>query len=305
MIKYALRRLVQAIFVVWGAATVVFFILRLSGDPIALLIPDNATPAQIEQIRENYGFNDPIYVQYARFLGRAAAGDFGTSIRFKQPAMSLVLERLPATVELALVSLVLSLVISVPVGVFAALKRNTASDHLSMVAALLGQSVPPFWLGVIFILIFAVRLKWLPTSGRGELTHLILPSVSLAAYSMARLTRVTRSSMLDILGQDYIRTARAKGLHERTVIFVHALRNAAITITTMTGLMFASLIGGAIVVELVFAWPGMGRLMVQAVSNRDYPVAQAAVFVIAIFVALINLTTDLVYAYLDPRIKYK
>jgi peptide/nickel transport system permease protein len=304
MARYMILRLVQTIVVVLGAVTVIFLILRLSGDPIALLVPDNATPELIEKIRESYGFNDPLYVQYARFLGHVIAGDFGMSLRYNTAAMPLVLERLPATLELALVSLFLSIVMSVPIGVLAAIKKGSIYDTLSMLTALLGQSIPSFWLGVMLIIVFAVQLKVLPTSGRGDLRHLVLPSFSLAFYFMARLARVTRSCMLDVLGEDYIRTARAKGLSERVVIYRHAVKNASISIVTVIGLTFASLIGGAIIVESVFAWPGIGRLMVLAVLGRDYPVSQAAVFVIAMLVALINLLVDFTYAYLDPRIEY-
>jgi peptide/nickel transport system permease protein len=304
MARYMILRLVQTVLVILGAVTVVFLILRLSGDPLALVIPENATPELIENIRESYGFNDPLYVQYERFLSRAFAGDFGMSIRYNTPAMPLVLERLPATLELAMVSLFLSVVMSVPIGVLAAVKKSSIYDSLSMLGALLGQSIPSFWLGVMLILLFAVRLRVLPTSGRGDLQNLVLPSFSLAFYFMARLARVTRSCMLDVLGEDYIRTARAKGLRERAVIYRHAVKNASISVVTVIGLTFSSLIGGSIIVEEVFAWPGVGRLMVMAVLSRDYPLCQATVFVIAVLVALINLLVDFTYAYLDPRIEY-
>ncbi|CAG0949684.1 Dipeptide transport system permease protein DppB [Anaerolineae bacterium] len=302
--RYLVRRFIQTAIVILGAATVVFVLLRLSGDPIALLVPDDATPAMVQQIREYYGFNDPIYVQYARYLSRIAVGDFGTSIRFKRPAMELVLDRLPASLELAVVSLVLSVVLSLPLGILAAVKRGSLYDNFCTIASLLGQSVPAFWLGVILIILFAVQWRLFPTSGSGGWQHLVLPSVSLAVYFMARLTRVTRSCMLDVLGEDYIRTARAKGLGQMRVLYRHALRNASISVATVIGLTFASLICGSIITEVVFAWPGIGRLMVQAVVGRDYPVAQATVLVIAVFVAFTMLLLDLVYVYLDPRIKH-
>ncbi|MFQ5343534.1 MAG: ABC transporter permease [Anaerolineae bacterium] len=305
MSKYLVRRLLQTVFVILGSVTVIFLMLRLSGDPVALMMPFDATDEMIEQFRAAYGLNDPVYIQYSRFLTRVAAGDFGTSIRFERPALELVLDRLPATLELALASVVLAILLSIPVGVIAAVKRGSLYDNVCMVVSLLGQSIPTFWLGVMAVIVFAVRLKLLPTSGRGGLQHLILPSFSLAAYSMARLVRVTRSGMLDVLGEDYIRTARSKGLREGIVIYRHALRNAAIPVVALIGYMFAALVGGSIVIEMVFAWPGIGRLLVQAVSARDYPVAQAAVFVISVLVTGVNFVTDMSYGYLDPRIRYE
>jgi peptide/nickel transport system permease protein len=301
--RFVVWRLVQAIFVVLGVASVVFLLLRLSGDPVMLLVSPDATQEQIELVRERYGFNEPLYLQYIRFLRAIAAGDFGESIRFKTPALELVLERLPATIQLALLSFAMTLALGIPAGVIAAVKRGTLFDNFFTVVALLGQSVPTFWLGVMLIILFAVQLRVLPTSGRGGLEHLVLPSFSLGAYSMARIARITRSSMLDVLGEDYIRTARAKGLVERAVVYRHAVKNASISIVTVAAYTFAALMSGAVITEAVFAWPGVGRLLVDAVYNRDYPVAQAAVFVIALMVSAINLLTDLTYAYIDPRIR--
>jgi ABC-type dipeptide/oligopeptide/nickel transport system permease component len=305
MSRYLVRRLFQTFLVVLGAVTVIFLILRLSGDPVALMLPFDAPDEMIEQFRQAYGLTDPVYVQYFRFLQRIVSGDFGTSIRYQQPALKLVLERLPATLELALVSVVLALALSVPVGVLAAVKRGSLYDNICMVASLLGQSVPTFWLGVMAVIVFAVQLKVLPTSGRSSWQHLILPSFSLAAYSMARFVRVIRSSMLDVLGEDYIRTARSKGLREGVVIYRHAVRNAWIPVVAMIGYMFAALVGGSVIIETIFAWPGVGRLMVQAVNTRDYPVAQTAVLVIALLVTAVNFLTEISYAYLDPRIRYE
>jgi peptide/nickel transport system permease protein len=305
MAAYLVRRLLETILVVLGAVTVLFFMLRISGDPVELMMPFDATPETIERFKEIYGLTDPVYIQYLRFVTRVAAGDLGTSIRYGRPALELVLARLPATVELALVSVSLAVFLSIPIGVIAAVKRGSLYDNACMVVSLLGQSIPTFWLGIMAVLIFAVQLRLLPTSGREGLRYVILPSVSLAAYSMARLARVTRSSMLDVLGEDYIRTARSKGLREWMVVCGHAVRNAAIPVVAMVGYMFATLLGGSVVIETVFAWPGIGALLVQAVSTRDYPVAQAAVFMIALFVAAVNLLTDISYAYLDPRIRYE
>ncbi|GMR11215.1 MAG: ABC transporter permease [Anaerolineae bacterium] len=305
MSGYLLRRLLQTAFVIVGSVTLIFFVLRLSGDPVTLMLPYDASDEIVERFREAYGLKDPVYIQYFKFLMRAFTGDFGTSLHFNRPALELVLERLPATLELALVSVVLTVTLSIPIGVVAAVKKGSLIDNILMGAALIGQSMPTFWLGVMAMIIFAVQLKLLPTSGRGGLRHLILPSISLAVYSMARLARVTRSSMLDVLGEDYIRTARGKGLRERVVIFRHAMRNASLPVAAMIGLMFAALVGGSVVIETVFVWPGIGRLLAEAVRNRDYPVAQAAVLVIALFVTAVNLLTDISYAYLDPRIRHE
>jgi peptide/nickel transport system permease protein len=302
---YVIRRLLQTVLVVFGAVTVLFFLLRISGDPVELMMPFDATPETIERFKEIYGLTGPVYMQYVRFLTRVAAGDLGTSIRYGRPALRLVLDRLPATLELATASVALAVFLSIPVGVIAALKRGSLYDNACMVVSLLGQSVPTFWLGIMAVLVFAVQLKLLPTSGREGLRHVILPSVSLAAYSMARLARITRSTMLDVLGEDYIRTARSKGLREWVVVYGHAVRNASIPVMATIGYMFAALMGGSVVIETVFAWPGIGALLVNAVSTRDYPVAQAAVLMIALFVAVVNLLTDISYAYLDPRIRYE
>lgn len=302
---YLVRRVLQTILVVVGAVTVLFFMLRISGDPVELMMPFDATPEMIEQFKDIYGLTDPVYIQYIRFVTRVAAGDLGTSIRYGRPALGLVLARLPATLELAMASVALAVFLSIPVGIIAAIKRGSLYDNACMVVSLLGQSVPTFWLGIMAVVVFAVQLRLLPTSGREGLRHVILPSVSLAAYSMARLARITRSTMLDVLGEDYIRTARSKGLREWVVVYGHAVRNASIPVVATIGYMFAALMGGSVVIETVFAWPGIGALLVNAVSTRDYPVAQAAVLMIALFVAVVNLLTDISYAYLDPRIRYE
>jgi ABC-type dipeptide/oligopeptide/nickel transport system permease component len=249
------------------------------------------------------GFNDPFLVQYWRFLRGAVQGNFGESLRHGQPAMRLVLERLPATFELAGAAMLIALCVAIPAGILSAVRRNTASDYCSTVVALLGQSMPTFWLGIMLILVFSVWLRVLPSSGRGDLEHLLLPAVTLGLFTTARMMRLTRSGMLEVLGQDYIRTARAKGLGEPPVVWKHALRNAAVPIVTIAGLELGALLGGSVVTETIFAWPGVGRLSVQAIYNRDYPVVQAAVFVLATTFVVVNLLVDLVYTSLDPRIR--
>lgn len=300
---YILKRLFHSIFVLVGISLVVFIILHLTGDPAALLMPMDATPEQVAQFRKEMGFTDPVIVQYWRFFKGTLRGDFGQSFRHSQPALDLVLERMPATIQLTFAALFLALLIAVPVGIISAIKRNSLLDHIGMTGALLGQSTPVFWLGIMLILIFSVTFQWFPSSGRGELRHLVLPAITLGMFSMARTARMMRSSMLEVLGQEYIKTAKAKGLAPAMVILKHALKNAAIPVVTIIGMELGTLLGGAVITETIFAWPGVGRLAVQAIYNRDYPVVQAAVFILASIFVLVNLIVDLIYTYLDPRVK--
>ncbi len=302
---YLARRLAQSLLVVLGVSFVVFFILHLTGDPALLLLPQDATADDIQKFREAMGFNDPFLVQYWRFLKGAAQGNFGDSVRHGEPAMALVVERLPATFQLAGAAMLIALVIAIPAGIISAVRRNTPVDYFSTVVALLGQSMPTFWLGIMLILIFSVQFNLLPSSGRGDLQHLVLPSITLGLFTTARMTRLTRSGMLEVLGQDYIRTARAKGVNEPPVVWKHALRNAAIPILTIAGIELGALLGGSVITETIFAWPGVGRLSVQAIYNRDYPVVQASVFLLATTFVVVNLLVDLVYTYLDPRIRLR
>jgi ABC-type dipeptide/oligopeptide/nickel transport system permease component len=251
------------------------------------------------------GFNDPFIVQYGRFLGGAFRGDFGQSVRHGQPAFDLVLERLPATFELAGAGLLIALCLAVPAGILSAVRRNSLVDYVSTVIALLGQSMPTFWLGIMLILVFSVQFALLPSSGRGTLSHLVLPALTLGLFSTARITRLTRSGMLEVLNQDYIRTARAKGVSSRPIVWKHAFKNAAIPIVTIVGIELGTLLGGSVITETIFAWPGVGRLSVQAIYNRDYPVVQAAVFLLASTFVVVNLVVDVLYTYLDPRIRLR
>jgi ABC-type dipeptide/oligopeptide/nickel transport system permease component len=303
--SYLLRRLWQSLLVLFGVSVVVFFILHLTGDPAALLLPPDATAEDIAKFRTAMGFDDPWVVQYARFLKGAVRGDFGESLRHGEPAMGLVLERLPATFELAGAGLLIALTLAIPAGILSAVRRNTSVDYVSTVVALLGQAMPTFWLGIMLILVFSVRLNWLPSSGRGSLEHLILPAITLGLFTTARITRLTRSGMLEVLGQDYIRTARAKGVGEPPVVWKHALKNASIPIVTIVGIELGTLLGGSVITETIFAWPGVGRLSVQAIFNRDYPVVQSAVFLLASTFVIVNLLVDVIYTYLDPRIRYR
>lgn len=301
--RFIVRRAIQAVLVLIGITTILFFLLRLSGDPAALLVGENATPEQVAAVRQSLGLDDPLPVQYVRYMTGVAQLHFGDSLVTKRDALKMVWDALPSTLLLAFSALVLGLLIAFPVGIYAALKRGTAGSFFAMLVALLGQSMPSFWLGIMLILIFAVQLRWLPSFGTGTFRHLILPAVTLSAFIMARHARLIRSGMLEVLGQDYIRTANAKGAPPKLVILRHALKNTLIPVVTVLAVDMSFLVGGAVIIETVFAWPGMGRQMVQAVAGRDYPVVQATVFVVALLVVGINLALDVVYSYLDPRIK--
>ena len=305
MKAYLARRFAQSLLVVLGVSFVVFFMLHLTGDPALVLLPPDATPEDVRRFREQMGFNDPFLAQYGRFLAGVLRGDFGQSVRHGEPAFHLVVERLPATFELAGAALLVALCLAIPAGIISAVRRNTALDYVSTVIALLGQSMPTFWLGIMLILVFSVQFNLLPSSGRGTLQHLVLPAVTLGLFTTARITRLTRSGMLEVLNQDYIRTARAKGVSDRPVVWKHALKNAAIPIVTIVGIELGTLLGGSVITETIFAWPGVGRLSVQAISNRDYPVVQAAVFTLSTTFVLVNLFVDVAYTYLDPRIRLR
>ena len=303
--RFLLRRLGHAVFVVWGVVTVVFFLARLTGDPSAFLVDQTATQEEIAHARRLLGLDRPLLAQYVEFLVAAPRGDFGTSIRERRPAMRMVLEHLwPATAELSIAALLVSTVLAVPLGILSATHRDGVLDHTSRLGSLFLQSMPSFWLGIMLILLFAVVLGGLlPAYGSGTWRHLILPAVALAAAPLAQNVRLIRAGMLEVLGQDFVRTARAKGVAERGVIYRHALRNAAIPVITVTGLSLGFMLSGAIIIETVFAWPGMGRLIVQAVPGRDFPVIQAGVFVFALVFVAINLIVDVLYTVADPRVR--
>src|SRR5512145_1156279 len=289
------RKVLHTLFVALGVVTLVFAALRLSGDPASTMLPGDASVDELAALRHALGLDQPLAVQYVQFLAGAVRGDFGESIRHQQPAFGLVLERLPATFELAFAALALSVVIALPLGILAAIYRGRAVDMLAMGFAVVGQATPFFWMGIMLILVVSVELRWLPTSGRGGPEHLVLPALTLATHFAAVLARLTRTSMLEVLGQPYVKTARAKGLPERSVVLAHALKNAAVPVVTLVGLQFGTLLGGAVVTETIFAWPGVGRLAVQSVFVRDYPVVQAGVFVLALTFVAINLLVDLLY----------
>ena len=284
---------------------IVFVLLRATGDPVLLMLPEDATREQIEHLRRHLGLDRPLHEQYLIFMGQLLQGDFGESTRYgNQPVLPIVLERLPATIQLAAAALLVALLISFPAGVVAAIYRNRWPDYGATGFAVLGEAMPNFWLGIMLILIFAVGLGWFPVSGRGGIVNLVLPAVTLGTALAALLTRLMRSSLLEVLNQDYVRTARAKGLRSRVVLFKHAVRNALLSYITVLGLSVASLLAGAVVTEQVFAWPGIGLLAIQAINHRDMAIVQAVVIVAALIVMSANLLVDVLYAVIDPRIQY-
>ena len=284
-------------------SVVVFALIHLSGDPVLLMVSPDAPPEVVTSTRHALGFDRPLYEQLARYLGNAAHGDLGLSLRMNRPVTALIRERLPATLQLTLAALVIAIVVAVPAGILSAVKRGSVLDRLAMAGAVAGQAIPIFWLALLLIALFGVRLRWLPVYGSGSLAHFVLPAISLSTIIMGRLARLVRSSMLEVLGQDYVRTARAKGLGESRVLVAHALKNASIPIVTLLGLQFAQLLGGAVVTETIFAWPGIGRLVVEAIFNRDFPVVQGVVLVVSLIFVAVNVLVDLSYAALDPRIR--
>jgi len=299
--SYFVYRIIQGVIILLVVSTVVFFVMHVVGDPVRLILPMEASPEEVERVRSLMGLNDPLPTQYGRFLWGAARLDFGLSLWERVPAADLVLQRLPATLLLALSSMALALIIAVPAGVIAAVKRGTLFDSMAMVGTFFAQSMPVFWSGILLILLFGVKLHLLPTFGYGTPRHLILPVLTLAGYEAARIARITRSSVLEVLGQDFIRTARAKGLHSGRVYFKHALKNAAIPIVAVIGVEYSVLFGGAVITETVFAYPGLGSLALRAITYRDFPLVQAAVFVIALNFVVVTWISELLYVWFNPR----
>ncbi len=303
-VRLALIRVLQGIITAFLVFTVVFFIMRLSGDPTLLFLPPEATQEDIDRFRREKGWDRPLVVQYFDYLGDVVRGDFGESLTYSGSALDTVLERLPATLELTLVAFAITVVIAIPAGLISAVRPNTLLSQLVMVLALVGQAMPGFWLGVMMILLFSVTLGWLPTGGRDGVRNLIMPAIVLGSWGAAKITRLTRAGMQEVLGDDYIRTARSKGLPERLVLVRHALRNALLPVLSALGLTVGAMLGGAIITETVFAWPGVGRLIVQSVLKRDFPVVQVATVLLAVIFLLSNLVVDILYTVVDPRIRY-
>ena len=306
MYQYIVRRLLLTIPVIIGVSIIVFAIIRMiPGDPARAIAGVNATPEFIQQVRVRYALDQPFYVQYGRFMADLFRGDLGRSIFSGRAVTTEIGERFPRTLVLASVALVIATGIGVSAGIVSATRRNSLFDNASMVVALAGVAAPVFWMALMLQLLFAVQLRWLPATGIGTFRHIILPSITLGTASAALMARITRSSMLDVLRQDFITTARSKGLGERVVVYKHALKNALIPVVTVLGLQFGILLGGAVLTETVFAWPGVGRLLVDAILRRDYPVVQGTVMLLAFLFVIINLVVDVVYAYLDPRVHYQ
>lgn len=302
--RYAAKRLLQAIFVTLAVLVFTFVILRAIGDPARLLVSPEGSRENLAQIRRVLGLDVPLHVQFVRFMAGIARGDFGTSFTFGRPALGLVLERIPATLLLTFAALALAVPTGMFLGIISAVKRNTIYDNVATTLAVLGRAVPNFWLSIMLIVLFGATLKWLPPSGYGTVAHIVMPAAALGANLAAMVARLTRSSLLEVMRHDYVRTARAKGLSEPTVLNRHALRNALIPITTVVGLQAGHLLGGAIITETIFAWPGVGRLLTQSIYTYDYPVVQTSVFLIAVTFVFLNLAIDLLYALIDPRIRY-
>ena len=304
MRRFLAIRFLQTLVALLAITLIVFGLTHLTGSPVDALLPDDASPQQIETLIRHWGLDRPLHEQYLAFLGNAVQGDFGASLKWRgYTAMEVVLQRLPATLKLGGLSVLLSVVVAIPLGVIAATYRGTMADKSANVVALLGQSLPQFWLGIMLIWIFAVGLGWFPTSGRGGLQHMILPAVAMASFQIAALTRLTRSAMLDALRSEYIKLARLKGVSEFKIVWKHALRNAAIAPLTYFGLLTGSLLTGSVVIESVFSWPGTGLLSIEAIRGRDYPVVQAVVILFAVVFLLINYVVDALYALVDPRIR--
>ena len=304
MQRFILGRVIQSLVSMFVVSIVVFALVRLSGDPIQIMMPAEASKADIELVRAHLGLDRPWVVQYWRFATQALQGDFGRSVRFRRPALDLVAERYGATLELGGLAVLIVLVVALPVGVYSAVRRGTALDYTARAFAALGQAVPPFWLGLVLVLIFGVLLHWLPTSGRGTPLHVLLPGITLGWFAVAGLMRLTRSSMLDVLGSEYVKLARIKGLPERRVIWRHAFKNAALPVVTFAALLFVALLNGSIIVETVFGWPGLGLLVIEAVDSRDYPIVQTVVLFLSAMYISVNLLVDVLYAYLNPKIRY-
>jgi len=304
MQRYFLSKLGQSVMLIFGVLLLVFAMVRVTGDPATLMMSREASPEDLEAFRERMGFNDPIHVQFGRFMSGAVVGDFGQSLHFNTPAMPMVLERLPATLQLALTALIMAVVVGLPLGLVGGFNPGSFIDNIARILALLGQSVPNFWLALIMILYFAVQLRWFPSFGRDEWKSVIMPAFVLGLPVMGQIVRLTRSSVLEIRGEDFIRTAHSKGLERNTIYSKHVFRNVAIPLVSIIGIQFGYLLGGSIYIEAIFAWPGMGQLLEQSIGWRDFPLVQAIAVFTAVVVLGLNLLTDMTYALIDPRIRY-
>lgn len=305
MVRYIIERILQTILVLFLVVTLVFVLLRVIGDPSKLLVSPEGSYEDLQNIKASLGLDQPLYQQYLNYLGGIFTGDFGNSFYYNRPVMDLIAERLPATLLLSGAAFLVAVPLAILAGVIAAMKRNTIMDNIVTTLAIAGRSMPAFWLGLLLMLVFAIQLKALPPSGYGTFQQLILPMITLAAGLCAGAARLTRSSMLEVMRQDYMTTARAKGALEKTVVFHHGLRNAMLSVVTMLALQVGQLLGGSVVVETIFSWPGVGRLMVSSILNYDYPLVQACALIMAVIFALVNFAADMLYTVIDPRIRYR
>lgn len=304
MSRYLINRLISAVVTILIVSIVVFAVTRLSGDPARLMLPVEATQSDVEVFRHELGLDRPLPIQYLDFVVRAAHGDLGNSLRYRQPATQVIMDRLPATLALSGAAMLIALLLAVPTGILSAVYRGGWLDTLSRAISLLGQALPAYWVGIMLIIVFAAQLRWLPAAGGGTLAHLVLPAFTLGLWPTARIARVLRASLLEAIYADYVRTARGKGVSERKVILSHAMRNALLPVVTVVGLSFGMMFGGAIITETVFAWPGTGRLLLDAVSQRDYPLVQAIVLTFSVVFLAINFIVDMLYGVLDPRVRF-
>lgn len=305
MQRYLFTRLIQSVLLMVGVLVITFFMVRLTGDPASTMVPRDASPERIEEVRERMGFNDPLLVQFGRYMGGAAVGNFGQSLHYRRAAMPMVLERVPATIELTLAALGFALIISIPLGIIGGSRPGTIWDTLARGFGLLGQTIPNFWLALMLIVVFSVNLRWFPTFGRGGLDSLVLPAIALGFFPLGQFTRLVRSAVLEVRSEDYIRTAYSKGIEEHQVLVRHIFRNVSITLVSIVGVQFGYMLGGSIYIESIFAWPGIGRMINEAVQARDFPLVQAIAVFSAGFVVVLNLLTDIAYALIDPRIRYE
>ena len=304
MQRYFMNRILQSLLLLVGVVVLVFFMVRLTGDPARLMVPRDAGPEQVEAFREAMGFNRPVYVQFFDFFFGIFRGDFGDSLTFRQPALELILERLPGTIQLAVTAMLMAVVIAVPLGIIGGMSPGSLVDGLGRSVGLMGQIIPNFWLALILILIFGVQLGWFPTFGRDSPSSVVLPAIALGVATMGQLVRLTRSAVLEIRNEDYLRTARSKGLTPTTIAMRHVFRNASLALISVIGVSFTYLLGGSVYIETIFSWPGLGNLLDQAIRARDFPLVQAIAIFIAGFAILMSLATDLMYGVIDPRIRY-
>jgi peptide/nickel transport system permease protein len=305
MKRYILRRILQAVITVIGISIIVFLLTHLSGDPVVLMAPQAASAEDLEEIRKNLGLDKPIYIQYFKYISGAIVGDFGDSLRWDMPALTLFMDRFPNTVKLSIAAMVFAVIIGLPVGVLSAVKLNSWFDNVGKMFALMGQALPGFLVAILLMLFFSVILRILPTSGMGSWKHYVMPAFTMGWYTMAAITRLSRSAMLDVLDAEYIKLARIKGLSEFIVIMKHAFKNAAAPVLTLTTLQFVTMLGGTMIIETIFSWPGMGRLIVDAIFARDYPIVQMCVLITSTLFVFTNLLVDILYAYIDPQIRYQ